>query len=189
MSVCAFLTGFTCKNEEKLDVCRHLAVYSLHSMLMSLFLCPRTTFCAKTHDEQQVEISQDKVFVRCKGDSTKRLRRKHNRPVWDLWPLQYRTSLTDVFLDSWNGCLGKPDYYTVCFQRFRFDYEIKLLNFTENDPSESVQVYVPKVSVLFEYETDKNRKSMNIWWQQVNVQLTHPWKTGINLNYFWKKEQ
>ncbi|CAF99587.1 unnamed protein product, partial [Tetraodon nigroviridis] len=26
----------------------------------------RTTFCAMVHDEQQVEISQDKVFVRCK---------------------------------------------------------------------------------------------------------------------------
>lgn len=56
---------------------------SAHSMSVTLFFCPRTTFCAMTHDEQQVEISQDKVFVRCKEDSTaQQHRRKRNRPVW-----------------------------------------------------------------------------------------------------------
>uniref|UniRef100_A0A3Q4BMH6 Hepatic triacylglycerol lipase n=1 Tax=Mola mola TaxID=94237 RepID=A0A3Q4BMH6_MOLML len=42
----------------------------------------RTYFCATTHDGQQVEVSQDKVFVRCKENMPKQQRRKDNRPVW-----------------------------------------------------------------------------------------------------------
>ncbi|KAM7406146.1 hypothetical protein PAMP_000544 [Pampus punctatissimus] len=37
----------------------------------------RTSFCAMTIDGQQVEVSQDKVFVRCKEDTPKQRRRKH----------------------------------------------------------------------------------------------------------------
>ncbi|XP_040923381.1 hepatic triacylglycerol lipase isoform X1 [Toxotes jaculatrix] len=43
----------------------------------------RTSFCAMTNDGQRVEVSQDKVFVRCKEDTTRQRRRKHNQqPVW-----------------------------------------------------------------------------------------------------------
>ncbi|XP_071386587.1 hepatic triacylglycerol lipase [Centroberyx affinis] len=38
----------------------------------------RTTFCAMTNDGQHVEVSEDKVFVRCKEDSPKQRRRKHS---------------------------------------------------------------------------------------------------------------
>nr|AWJ68104.1 hepatic lipase [Lateolabrax maculatus] len=38
----------------------------------------RTSFCAMTNDGQQVEVSQDKVFVRCKEDTPRQYRRKHN---------------------------------------------------------------------------------------------------------------
>ncbi|XP_023140976.1 hepatic triacylglycerol lipase [Amphiprion ocellaris] len=38
----------------------------------------RTSFCAMTDDGQQIEVSQDKVFVRCKEDIPKQRRRKHN---------------------------------------------------------------------------------------------------------------
>uniref|UniRef100_A0A3Q3MVG0 Hepatic triacylglycerol lipase n=1 Tax=Mastacembelus armatus TaxID=205130 RepID=A0A3Q3MVG0_9TELE len=38
----------------------------------------RTSFCAMDNDLQDVEVSQDKEFVRCKGDTTKRRRRNHN---------------------------------------------------------------------------------------------------------------
>ncbi|XP_070815491.1 hepatic triacylglycerol lipase [Chaetodon trifascialis] len=38
----------------------------------------RTFFCAMTDDGQQVEVSQDKVFVRCKNDKPKQQRRKHS---------------------------------------------------------------------------------------------------------------
>ncbi|XP_034535606.1 hepatic triacylglycerol lipase [Notolabrus celidotus] len=39
----------------------------------------RTSFCAKTNDGQELEISQDKIFVRCNDHtSTKQRRRKHN---------------------------------------------------------------------------------------------------------------
>ncbi|KAM8762221.1 hepatic triacylglycerol lipase [Acanthopagrus schlegelii] len=41
----------------------------------------RTSFCAMTDEDQQVEVSQDKVFVRCKEDTQKQRRRKHNRLV------------------------------------------------------------------------------------------------------------
>ncbi|XP_056881669.1 hepatic triacylglycerol lipase isoform X1 [Takifugu flavidus] len=44
----------------------------------------RTTFCAMTHEEQQVQMSQDKVFVRCKEDSAKQRRRKRSGSVRDL---------------------------------------------------------------------------------------------------------
>lgn len=38
----------------------------------------RTSFCAMTNDEQHVEVLQEKVFVRCKEDTPKQRRRKHN---------------------------------------------------------------------------------------------------------------
>ncbi|XP_033972071.1 hepatic triacylglycerol lipase [Trematomus bernacchii] len=42
----------------------------------------RTSFCPMTNDGQQVEVSQDKVFVRCKEDTPKHHRRRHqNRHV------------------------------------------------------------------------------------------------------------
>nr|ANU06304.1 hepatic lipase [Pampus argenteus] len=37
-----------------------------------------TSFCAMTIDGQQVEVSQDKVFVRCTEDTPKQRRRKHS---------------------------------------------------------------------------------------------------------------
>jgi len=37
----------------------------------------RTSFCAMTNDGQHVEVSQDKVFVRCEEDAPKKRRRKH----------------------------------------------------------------------------------------------------------------
>ncbi|XP_033843931.1 hepatic triacylglycerol lipase [Periophthalmus magnuspinnatus] len=37
----------------------------------------RTTFCALTDDGQHVEVSQDKVFVRCKEETVKERRKKH----------------------------------------------------------------------------------------------------------------
>ncbi|XP_062278449.1 hepatic triacylglycerol lipase [Scomber scombrus] len=37
----------------------------------------RTSFCAMTNDGQHVEVSQDKVFVRCKEDTPKQRRKKH----------------------------------------------------------------------------------------------------------------
>ncbi|XP_067445858.1 hepatic triacylglycerol lipase [Thunnus thynnus] len=37
----------------------------------------RTSFCAMTNDGQHVEVSQDKVFVRCEEDAPKQRRRKH----------------------------------------------------------------------------------------------------------------
>ncbi|KAM9366992.1 hepatic triacylglycerol lipase [Symphorus nematophorus] len=41
----------------------------------------RTSFCATTDDDQHVEVSVDKVFVRCKEETPKQQRRKHNRLV------------------------------------------------------------------------------------------------------------
>nr|XP_046242481.1 hepatic triacylglycerol lipase isoform X2 [Scatophagus argus] len=41
----------------------------------------RTFFCAMTNDGQEVEVSQDKVFVRCKQDTPEQRRRKHGRRV------------------------------------------------------------------------------------------------------------
>ncbi|XP_034751140.1 hepatic triacylglycerol lipase isoform X1 [Etheostoma cragini] len=38
----------------------------------------RTFFCATRNDGRQVEVSQDKVFVRCKEDTPKQHRRQHN---------------------------------------------------------------------------------------------------------------
>ncbi|CAJ1049195.1 hepatic triacylglycerol lipase [Xyrichtys novacula] len=39
----------------------------------------RTTFCAMTNDGQEVEVSQEKTFVRCKEDTSKKHRRRiHN---------------------------------------------------------------------------------------------------------------
>ncbi|XP_071344484.1 hepatic triacylglycerol lipase isoform X1 [Trachinotus anak] len=38
----------------------------------------RTSFCAMTDDGQHVEVSQDKVFVRCEEDTPRLRRRKHN---------------------------------------------------------------------------------------------------------------
>ncbi|KAG7230479.1 hypothetical protein INR49_024588 [Caranx melampygus] len=38
----------------------------------------RTSFCAMTDDGQHVEVSQDKVFVRCEEDSPKQRRRRPN---------------------------------------------------------------------------------------------------------------
>ncbi|XP_047436037.1 hepatic triacylglycerol lipase isoform X2 [Mugil cephalus] len=38
----------------------------------------RTSFCAMANDGQHVEVSQDKVFVRCKENVPKQRRRKHN---------------------------------------------------------------------------------------------------------------
>lgn len=66
-------------------------------MSATLLLCPRTTFCAVTHDEQQVEIAQEKVFVRCKEDSEQQHKRKRNWAAWVRWPLQLRMSLMDDF--------------------------------------------------------------------------------------------
>ncbi|XP_039993858.1 hepatic triacylglycerol lipase isoform X2 [Xiphias gladius] len=39
----------------------------------------RTSFCAMTDDGQHVELLQDKVFVRCKEDTQRQRRRKHNQ--------------------------------------------------------------------------------------------------------------
>uniref|UniRef100_UPI0037E8CD49 hepatic triacylglycerol lipase n=1 Tax=Semicossyphus pulcher TaxID=241346 RepID=UPI0037E8CD49 len=38
----------------------------------------RTSFCPMTDDGQQVEVSQDKIFVRCKENGPKQHRRRHN---------------------------------------------------------------------------------------------------------------
>ncbi|XP_061599556.1 hepatic triacylglycerol lipase [Cololabis saira] len=38
----------------------------------------RTSFCAMNNDGQDVEVSQDKVFVRCEEDMPKQRKRKHN---------------------------------------------------------------------------------------------------------------
>uniref|UniRef100_A0A3B4ZQL0 triacylglycerol lipase n=1 Tax=Stegastes partitus TaxID=144197 RepID=A0A3B4ZQL0_9TELE len=38
----------------------------------------RTSFCAMSNDGQHLEVSEDKVFVRCKEDLPKQRRRKHN---------------------------------------------------------------------------------------------------------------
>ncbi|XP_020481448.1 hepatic triacylglycerol lipase [Labrus bergylta] len=38
----------------------------------------RTSFCAKTNDGQQIEVSQDKIFVRCEGDTSKKQRRRNH---------------------------------------------------------------------------------------------------------------
>ncbi|XP_072236640.1 hepatic triacylglycerol lipase isoform X1 [Leuresthes tenuis] len=38
----------------------------------------RTSFCAMKNDGQHLEVSQDKVFVRCKDDVPKQRRRKHS---------------------------------------------------------------------------------------------------------------
>ncbi|XP_068600191.1 hepatic triacylglycerol lipase [Brachionichthys hirsutus] len=42
----------------------------------------RTSFCAMTIDDSQLEVSEDKVLVRCKEDAPKQRRRKHNQRVW-----------------------------------------------------------------------------------------------------------
>uniref|UniRef100_A0A3B3V1U2 Hepatic triacylglycerol lipase n=1 Tax=Poecilia latipinna TaxID=48699 RepID=A0A3B3V1U2_9TELE len=39
----------------------------------------RTSFCSMNNDGQQIEVSQDKVFVRCREDEPTRRRRKHSR--------------------------------------------------------------------------------------------------------------
>uniref|UniRef100_A0A3B5LSU1 Uncharacterized protein n=1 Tax=Xiphophorus couchianus TaxID=32473 RepID=A0A3B5LSU1_9TELE len=41
----------------------------------------RTSFCSMNNDGQQIEVAQDKVFVRCKEDEPARHRRKHSRLV------------------------------------------------------------------------------------------------------------
>ncbi|XP_015247294.1 PREDICTED: hepatic triacylglycerol lipase [Cyprinodon variegatus] len=41
----------------------------------------RTSFCAMNNDGQQIEVSQDKVFVRCKKEDPTLRRRKYNRKV------------------------------------------------------------------------------------------------------------
>uniref|UniRef100_A0A096LPW6 Hepatic triacylglycerol lipase n=1 Tax=Poecilia formosa TaxID=48698 RepID=A0A096LPW6_POEFO len=41
----------------------------------------RTSFCSMNNDGQQIEVSQDKVFVRCREDEPTRRRRKHSRLV------------------------------------------------------------------------------------------------------------
>ncbi|KAE8297065.1 Hepatic triacylglycerol lipase [Larimichthys crocea] len=42
----------------------------------------RTSFCAMTNEDQQVDVSQNKVFVRCQDNTPKQRRGKHNRHVW-----------------------------------------------------------------------------------------------------------
>lgn len=57
--------------------------------VVTLFFCYRTTFCAMTDDAQQIEISQDKVFVRCKDDLAQQHTRKRNRPMRARRPLKH----------------------------------------------------------------------------------------------------
>lgn len=47
--------------------------------IVLLFIFFRTSFCPMTDDDQHIQESQLKVFVRCKENAPKQRRRKHSR--------------------------------------------------------------------------------------------------------------
>lgn len=55
-----------------------------------VFFFFRTSFCPMTDDDQHIQETQLKVFVRCMEDTPKQRRRKHNR--LGAWPAHFNAS-------------------------------------------------------------------------------------------------
>lgn len=91
----------------------------------------RTSFCPMTDDDQHIQETQLKVFVRCKEDTPKQRRRKHSR--LNVWPANFNGSKAELWIHEFSKMWhpidknGKPRQAPACLQKYNeAGYAVKL---------------------------------------------------------------